>query len=222
MRTPTLVSLAAALLIIPIASLAQPERPPAPIPPPQPQPGGDEPRDRRMPPLISVSGRAEVGVKPDLAVLRLGATAQADSAAEAHGRVSQIMSAAIENIRALDVPEESISTSSLTMYPVYSQPGPREVNFEPRIVGYRASNTIRIELTDLQAVGAVTDAAVGSGASRASPSSCATTPPPASASSARPSRRPAPRPRRSPRRSTSASRACTRPPRRTSASSTRR
>src|SRR5688572_13922608 len=120
MRTLTLLSLAAAMLLAPMTLAAAPSRPPSPpIPPPQPEP--DRRPDHRTPPMISVTGRSEVAARPDLAVLRLGATAQAETAAEAHGRVSQIMSAAIENIRALGVPEEDISTATLMMHPVYSQ-----------------------------------------------------------------------------------------------------
>lgn len=162
MRTLKIVPVVAALSVSPAALLAQPE--PPPMPPPRPEP--EHRHDHRQPPMISVTGRAEVAARPDLAVVRLGATVQAETAAEAHGRVSQIMAAAIEQIRALGIPEEDISTASLNIFPVYSQPRPREETFEPRIIGYRASSTIRIELTNLDAVGGVIDTAIAAGANQ--------------------------------------------------------
>lgn len=162
MRTLKIVPVVAALFASPAALLAQPE--PPPMPPPRPEPA--QRHDHRQPPMITVTGRAEVAVPPDLAVVRLGATVQAETAAEAHGQVSQIMAAAIEQIRALGVPEKDISTAALNIFPVYSQPRPREEMHEPRIVGYRASNTIRVELTNLEAVGGVIDAAIAAGANQ--------------------------------------------------------
>ena len=172
MRTLTFVSLAAALVLYPVAALAQEGRPPLPPPPPTEPVHPEAGHAHLRPPLISVTGRAEVAAKPDLAVLRLGATAQAQTAAAAHERVSTSMAAAIEKIVALGVAEENISTSELTMYPVYSQPQPvprggREgQDHEPRIIGYRASNTIRVELSDLGLIGLVVDASVEAGANQ--------------------------------------------------------
>ena len=128
-------------------------------------------------PLIIVNGQAEVSVKPDRAVIRLGAAGQAETAAAAQDRVNQIMQQAIEAIRQLPVPGEKIRTSGLSLSPVYSQPPggnrprPRvEVEgaegFEPRIVAYRAHNTITVELDDLAKVGPVIDLGVRAGANQ--------------------------------------------------------
>lgn len=137
--------------------------PPPPAPPPQPEP----PRAREMmPPTIVVTGRAEVARRPDLAVLSLGAVAQAETAAEAHTRVNQAVAATLERIKGLGVPPEQISTAGLTIYPVYAEQQPRREPVEPRIAAYRASQTIRVELDDLNAVGPVIDAGVQSGANQ--------------------------------------------------------
>lgn len=164
MRTLMLASAASALLLAPCTMLAQPDRP---VPPPRPPEAPEGPREHRMPPMISVTGRSEVAAKPDLAVLRLGATAQGQTAAAAHQQVSVVMNEVLGQLAALNIPEERISTSGLTIYPVYSEPRPRDQGaHEPRIVGYRASNTVRIELTDLGMVGQAIDVSVGAGANQ--------------------------------------------------------
>ncbi len=117
-------------------------------------------------PTLTVSGQAEVRSAPDLARLRLGATAQSENASDAQQRVAEIMQKAIAAVRELGVPEADLQTASLQLHPVYSQPPPEPRNqpYEPKIVGYRASNVVSVRLTDLSKVGDVIDAAVTAGA----------------------------------------------------------
>lgn len=126
---------------------------------------------RRMraedPPTITVSGSGEVTAEPDQAVLRLGSTAQAETAADAQEQVNEVMQKTLAEIRELGVPEDQIQTARVMLSPVYSQQTPRqprETSEEPRIVAYRASNTLEIRLNDLSQIGDVIDAAVRSGA----------------------------------------------------------
>lgn len=127
-------------------------------------------------PLLIVTGEAQVSVKPDRAIVRLGAVAQANNAAAAQDQVNQIMQRAIEAIGDQDIPKSKMSTAGISLSPVYSRPprpeprprgevGPDHPDSqEPRIVGYRASNTLRIEVDNLSKVGPVIDAGVKSGA----------------------------------------------------------
>lgn len=124
-------------------------------------------------PTLTVNGRGEVSVTPDRAVVRLGAVVQAPNAAEAQSQVNGIVTKAIEGIRALGIAEERIGTQTLDLSPVYEMPPPHPVqggegeppeSREPRIVAYRASNTIRVEVDDLTKVGPVIDAGVAAGA----------------------------------------------------------
>lgn len=124
-------------------------------------------------PTLTITGRGEVAAAPDRAVVRLGAIAQAEQASDAQGRVNEIMNRALADIRALGIPEELIGTTGLSLSPVYSTEGrqpPQPLDHgqpkEPRIVGYRASNVIRVELTDLKRVGDVIDRGVAAGANR--------------------------------------------------------
>lgn len=124
--------------------------------------------ERKWTSVIAVSGTGEVRQEPDEAVVRLGVTAQADDAGAAQAEANRVANAILEAVTALGVERPAIQTSRLMLDPVYSQPGPEERRgerpWEPRIIGYRASNVVSVTLTDLAKIGPVIDAAVGAGA----------------------------------------------------------
>jgi uncharacterized protein YggE len=118
-------------------------------------------------PTLRVQGEAEVAVAPDRATVRLGATVQAQDAAMAQRQVNEIVQRALERIRAAGVPAENVQTAQLTLHPVYAPhrpPADGEEPSEPRISGYRATNTVEVTLDDLAKVGPVIDAGVAAGA----------------------------------------------------------
>jgi uncharacterized protein len=111
-----------------------------------------------MTPQIAAQGTAEVRATPDRAVVRFGVQFDAPEAQAAQGRVSEAMQRVIQALRRLDISENCIATERLDLSPVYEQKG------RPRLVGYHASNVVRVELNDLARLGPVIDAAVGAGA----------------------------------------------------------
>lgn len=114
---------------------------------------------------LTVTGNGEVSAAPDLAVVRLGATAQAEEAAAAQVNVNDVMQRALAEIEKLGIPRRSIRTTGLTLAPVYSsQRSDRPV--EPKVVAYRAANVIEVTVTDLKLVGKVIDAGLRAGANR--------------------------------------------------------
>jgi uncharacterized protein len=127
----------------------------------QPSGGSEE----LVTPSIKINGRGEVNAAPDLAVIRIGATAQAKDAAAAQKEVSEIVTRALKELTDLGIPRKAISTAGITLSPVYSRPTPRDQGqVEPRIVGFRASNVLSVQVAQLDQVGAVIDAGVRSGA----------------------------------------------------------
>jgi uncharacterized protein YggE len=164
MRKTSSTSLAAALgLIFLCGSVASAQQPPRPE------------RDM-LPayPVLTATGRGEVSVAPDRAVVRVGAVAQEKDAAAAQARVNDIVQRVIEEVQTLGVKKEAVKTSRVSLQPVYSnempprpfdpnQPNPPQPR-APEVVGYRASNVIEIRLDDLNQVGAVIDAGMKSGA----------------------------------------------------------
>jgi hypothetical protein len=117
---------------------------------------------------LVVAGDAEVATAPDRAVVTLGTTVQTPEASAAQQQVNEAMQRAIEAIAAAGVPRAQIQTLGLSLQPVYSQRPmqgrPGEEEQAPRIVGYRASNSVRVQIDDVALTGAVIDAGIGAGA----------------------------------------------------------
>jgi uncharacterized protein YggE len=119
-------------------------------------------------PTIVVTGSGDVSAAPDRAAVNLGAVAEAKQAIEAQKQLNQIMQRVVKDIKALGIADEKIHTDRLSLYPVYSNPG-RKTDQEaeaPRIVGYRATNTVRVQVDDLDRVGSVIDAGITAGANQ--------------------------------------------------------
>ncbi|MCU0540121.1 MAG: SIMPL domain-containing protein, partial [Desulfobacterales bacterium] len=121
-------------------------------------------------PAVTVTGNADVAAAPDRARLSLGTVVETRQAADAQKQLAQIIQRVLGEIKALGVPEEKIRTTGLALTPVYSQPKPRAdpEPEAPRIVGYRATNSVTIQLDDLGRVGAVIDAGIAAGANQLS------------------------------------------------------
>lgn len=116
------------------------------------------------PPSITVHGEGTIEVDPDRASVRLGVESQAATAREAQAETNRIAAAILAAVRDLGVPEEAIRTSRLDLFPVYAPPAER--GDEPQVTGYRAANTVTVELADLTRVGPVIDASIAAGANR--------------------------------------------------------
>jgi uncharacterized protein YggE len=142
------------LLLVGAAALAQ-------------APAARGPRAEEPRPTITVSATAEVSADPDQAVVRLGAIAEAEEAADAQNRLNAVMQKVIAAVTSAGVPERALHTESLSLSPVYRQPSPGQPQpQEPRISGYRAVNVLTIELDDIAKVGDVIDAGIRAGANR--------------------------------------------------------
>src|SRR5437868_5868518 len=89
-------------------------------------------RGERRVPTVTVSGESEVSVSPDRAVVTFGNTARGDTAASVQDSVNTTMQRIIQAVCALDVNEKYITTSGITLSPVY---GPQGDGREPRVTG---------------------------------------------------------------------------------------
>jgi len=125
-------------------------------------------RQERPPRSLTVNAYASVQRAPDRAVLMLAVESQAQNAQEAARQNAERMTRVIDAVRRAGVPEARIRTVSYGLQPVYAQPPrePRAEEWEPRIVGYRALNMVRVEVDDVQRTGGVIDAALNAGANR--------------------------------------------------------
>jgi uncharacterized protein YggE len=117
-------------------------------------------------PTLTVTGHGEVNAKPDKATVGLAVEGQADTATAAQQTVNAAMQKVLAALQKVGIPERSIQTSGLNLSPIYASQKPGQESEPPRTVGYRASNTLQVEATDLQLVGQIIDAATTAGANR--------------------------------------------------------
>ncbi len=112
--------------------------------------------------LISVRGTGRVAVKPDTAVVRIGAEMRAPTLAEATADVARRSAAVIERVKARGVAERDIATVTYSIEPVTA---PRRTEEDPtRIVAYRVVNVVQVKIRDLAAAGRILDGALTAGA----------------------------------------------------------
>jgi len=120
-----------------------------------------------LPPFVAAEGTSSVSVAPDRAVIAFGVQHQDASARKAQAGVNAAMQKILAAVKKLGVPDARITTARLDLFPVYAQQRPNEYDREPKVVGFRASNTLRVELA-LNAkgpeIGSVLDAALDAGA----------------------------------------------------------
>ena len=119
-------------------------------------------------PTLTVRGSGEAAAAADQALIQLGAVAQSERAADAQKQVNRVVGAILAATKAAGISEQNISTTELTLVPVYERTsrGPAEQANLPRIVGYLANNVVRVEIHDINKIGDVIDAGIGAGANR--------------------------------------------------------
>jgi len=117
--------------------------------------------DDRAPRVISVSAVGRVSVRPDTALVHVGAEARAPVLADATSDVDRRMRQVLARVKALGVAEADIATVVYTVDPIAThRPGEEAAH----ITGYRVSNVAQVRIRDLAAVGRILDAAVAAGA----------------------------------------------------------
>lgn len=120
----------------------------------------------RLEPHVIANGTGEVKVPPDLAIVRLGVNAEGADARKAQAKAAESMAKVTQAIRNKGIAAERITTDRLDLQPIWEHdPDGRR----PQVVGYRATNVIRVEValgTPPQGAkaGEVVDAAIGAGA----------------------------------------------------------
>ena len=110
-------------------------------------------------PQVTVTGEAEVSLAPDMAILQLTVSREADTAREALDANSKAMADVLVAMREDGVAEGDLQTSSFSIQPRYVYPQPRNEQ-PPRIVGYTVRNSLTVKVRDLASVGALLDQSV--------------------------------------------------------------
>jgi uncharacterized protein len=114
------------------------------------------------PVLFNLSAEGEVSLAPDIAVLQMGVSAQAPTAAEAIRLNRERMNSALAALKSAGVAPKDIQTSGFNLGPQYAY----EPNKPPRLTGYVASNSVSATVREIGRAGAVIDAVTASGANQ--------------------------------------------------------
>ena len=116
-------------------------------------------------PFVVAFGDATVSTKPDEARVQFSVVTQAPTAQTASTQNANQVTAVLAAMRSLGIPEESLRTLSYSLNPNYSTP---RDGTQPVIVGYTASNTVEVRISDLSSslIGRVIDSSIQAGANR--------------------------------------------------------
>ena len=111
-------------------------------------------------PSITVSGDATVSAEPDQAEIDIGVVTQARTAPDATKENAERLARVLAEIKKQLGKGDEVKTSGYSLAPNYRYPQ----GGKPEIVGYTASNTLRIKTTNLSVVGRLIDSAMQAGA----------------------------------------------------------
>jgi uncharacterized protein YggE len=124
-------------------------------------PADAQQRDNRpRTPSITVNGEATISAEPDQAQIDIGVVTQARSAPEASKDNAERLSRVLAEVKKLLGKGDEVKTSGYSLTPNYRYPQ----GGKPEIVGYTASNTVRIKTNTLDLVGKLIDTSMQAGA----------------------------------------------------------
>lgn len=157
MRRSTLLAAAAALAASP--AIAQDRIMSAPQ-------GGNQPMVHAMEmidaPLISFSINQEIRRTPDRASFGAGVTTTAPTAVEAMRQNAVAMDRLVRAAKARGIADRDIQTSGINLSPQYDYSN-QTPGVPPRLIGYQASNMVRVSTGNIANLGPLLDALVSAG-----------------------------------------------------------
>ncbi len=109
---------------------------------------------------IWVTGQGEATAVPDIAELRLGVEARADTVAEAQTQASEAMDSVVAVLKDNGVAEKDIQTQRFSIYPVTRWIREKD---EEEIIGYRVTNIVVAKIREMDKVGDIIDAVAEAG-----------------------------------------------------------
>ncbi|MFB3113353.1 MAG: SIMPL domain-containing protein [Nitrosopumilaceae archaeon] len=116
--------------------------------------------------VISVTGTATASVEPDLLIITFGVETQEKTAKQALEKNSQLMNSVVSAIQGVGISEDELSTSRFNIHPVYDSYRDESGRYTQELIGYRVTNSISVETTNLDLAADIIDSAVGVGANR--------------------------------------------------------
>jgi uncharacterized protein YggE len=118
------------------------------------------------PPSISVTGRSDIFLTPDIAYVYVGVHTEALNVEDSLNENNAQAKAISTTLEELGVAKEDIQTSAFNIYPYqdYGPYGPSPDATEPVPTKYAVDNTVFVTVRDLSKLGQILDAVVRNGA----------------------------------------------------------
>ncbi len=112
-------------------------------------------------PTIVTSGQGETKITPDRARLEVSVQTRAATAADAGSQNARKQQSVLDALRKIGFTSEQLSTVNYNLYPEmqYDRNGQ-----SPRVIGYNATNTVRVDVRDVGMIGKAIDASLEAGA----------------------------------------------------------
>ncbi|MGI9500803.1 MAG: SIMPL domain-containing protein [Geminicoccaceae bacterium] len=111
---------------------------------------------------ITVTGKGEAKVVPDIALMSIGVETEARAPSEALSENASRMTAVMAKLKDAGIAEKDMQTRQLSIWPVYTDRS--QSNTPPKISGYRAGNQLSVTLRDIERIGEILDQTVADGA----------------------------------------------------------
>ena len=111
---------------------------------------------------LNAQGNSELTFDPDEAEVWAGISIVKDTAEEAQSEANKVINAIIDGLRYKGISEDDIETESLNLYEerTWTQ------DEGSKVIGWRATQTLKVKTADLTKVGAIVDVAVSNGANQ--------------------------------------------------------
>lgn len=113
-------------------------------------------------PRIVVNGQGSADIAPDMAVLQLTVTREADTARAALDANTAAMAEVLKALRSDGIAERDLQTTNFSIQPKYVYPSQKSQDEDksPRIVGYTVRNGLSVRVRDLDKLGGIMDKSV--------------------------------------------------------------
>ena len=113
-------------------------------------------------PQVVTVGRGEVELKPDRAQVEFSVETRASTAASAAAENGRRQRAVLDTLQRLGISPDQIQTAYLQVTPEMVYPGQ---GLPPKVSGYVARNSVRVEILKLEQTGVLVDAGLAKGSS---------------------------------------------------------
>lgn len=117
-----------------------------------------------QPNTVTVTGRAEVAVAPDIAYVSAGVVTSATDVTAAKSENDAVMKRVLDAVATAGIDKDQVRTSGFSVQPQYKYSNRGEE--APILTGYKVQNMVTITVQDLNNLGPVIDAAAAAGANQ--------------------------------------------------------